>query len=124
MSPDSPIPPIPQGDIDDAGEWTFMPSIGVDPQDNVAICYSRSSASRFVEMWYAAQSATATGWEKKELVVASTAAYVTDTDDEERWGDYSAVAIDPVNGSFWCCHEWVSSADADYWRTYWANFDL
>lgn len=46
------------------------------------------------------------------LVQAGRGAYISD-----RWGDYSATSIDPVDGSFWTVQEYLDEAST-YWGTW------
>jgi hypothetical protein len=38
-----------------------------------------------------------------------------------RWGDFATVAADPVDGSFWVCHEFARTPAQDDWSTWWAD---
>ncbi len=112
-------------------EWRFMPSINVDPQDNVAICYSQSSTSHFVQMCYVARPAADTLpdiWRTQVMVRESAVTYDVLTDGRCRWGDYSVVAVDPVDGSFWASNERAKRYGVwpfryTSWTTWWVNFD-
>jgi hypothetical protein len=108
-------------------EFTFLPSINVDPQDNVVICYSQSSANTFAEMRCVGRRPTDPHGSMRDprIIHASTIRYEDPgfgTTNLCRWGDYAAVAVDPTDGSFWICNEWVKTTLG--WSTWWANIHL
>ena len=115
------------------GEFTFMPSISVDSCGNAALTYTQTSASRFPEMRYTGRLAGDSLNSMQSPVVAKASAFFFDDfaglpdDPFERWGDYSATAIDPSDQSFWVAHEYarVAATGAENdgrWGTWLANF--
>lgn len=115
-----------EGDIDlkteltGEGIYAFMPSISVNAANDVVICYSVGSARKNPEIWYSARKAgdPLHMLQLPVFVQASQTGYKL----SDRWGDYSAVSIDPVDGSFWICNE--LSHNFFYWTTWIRNFDF
>lgn len=116
-----------------AGEFTFLPAISVDSCGNAALTYTQSSASRFPEMRYTGRLAGDPLNTMQSPVVAKASTFFFDDftglpdEPSERWGDYSATAIDPSDQSFWIAHEYArvaaSVAENDgRWGTWIANF--
>ncbi len=111
------------------GEFTFMPSISVDPCGNAALTYTQSSSNRFPEMRYTGRAAGDAANTMQTPVVAKASAFFFDdfTGPPERWGDYSSTVIDPVDNSFWVTHEYARVAASGggnngRWGTWHANF--
>ena len=103
------------GSIDGgAGEYTYMPAITVDSCGNAALVYTQSSPARFPEMRYTGRLNTNPLNTMQSPVVAKTSAGYQDDfggsstpPSRERWGDYAAAVIDPIDDSFWLTHEYV-----------------
>ena len=114
------------------GEFTYMPSISVDACGNTALTYTQSSSSRWPEMRYTGRLAGEALDSMQAPVVAKTSNGFHDdfsgsTSRGERWGDYSATVIDPIDQSFWVAHEYVKvaptgSGNNSRWGTWIANF--
>lgn len=124
---------VQHGTIDGGpGEFTYMPSIGVDACNNVGLVYTQSSSVRYPEMRYAARLAPDPLNSLRGAVVAKESAGFQDDFSgpvRERWGDYSATVIDPVDQSFWVAQEYVripasTSGNDSRWGTWYANFSL
>ena len=115
------------------GEFTFMPSISVDSCGNAALTYTQSSSSRFPEMRYTGRLAADALNTLQTPSVAKASAFFFDdfwglpNKSFERWGDYSATVIDPIDQSFWVAHEYAKVAatgggNNGRWGTWIANF--
>ena len=123
---------IQHGAIDGGpGEFTYMPSIGVDACDNVGLVYTQSSSLRYPEVRYTARLASDPPNSLRVPVLAKESAGFQDDfsgPTRERWGDYSATVIDPANQSFWVAQEYVRratiSGNDSRWGTWHANFSL
>ena len=132
----SATPSVRQHGVIDGGtdEFTYMPSISVDACNNVAMTYTQSSSSRFPEMRYTGRLFGDTLNSVQAPVIAKASAFffddftgVPDRGPVERWGDYSATAIDPVDQSFWIAHEYAKVAASGggnngRWGTWLTNF--
>lgn len=109
---------VQSGDVVPAsGVYGFFSSITADANQNAALCFSRSSSSSFIGMATAFRLATDAAGTFRTPVTqqTSTAAYTF----AARWGDYSAIEVDPADGrSFWAHHEY---AIGNNWRTWVAH---
>ena len=97
-----------------AADWTYMPSISVNTSGDAVISYSESNGTKAVDFRVVAQHTTATPGTFQAPVVLATGAGEYDdfsTTDPERWGDYSAVAIDPDDDeTFWVSNQVCETA--------------
>ena len=111
--------PVQQGDINGGGDglYRWMPSLSVDKSGNMAIGYSVSSSSTFPSIRYNGRLTTEplnTLPQGESTMVSGTGAFTGST----RWGDYSAMSIDPVNGcTFWHTNEYMLSGSTSNWKT-------
>ncbi len=119
------------GTTEETDEFTYMPSISVDACNNAALTYTQSSSSRFPEMRYTGRLFGDTLNAMQTPVIAKASAFFFDdfTGPPERWGDYSATVIDPVDQSFWVAHEYAKVAASGggnngRWGTWFANFSF
>jgi hypothetical protein len=102
----------------------YSPAIGTDSSDNIVIVFSRSNGSEYAGARYTGRLTTEVGAQGSALLKAGTAALSKSSDeDQNRWGDYQAVAIDPVDGSkVWIYGEWavdLTGISNDYdWGTW------
>src|SRR6185503_12605831 len=90
------------GRIDDSSGVNFYayPSIGVNANNDVLIGYSRFSASQYASANYAFRYAadSLNSLRADTLLKGGEGIYVkTFGGDENRWGDYSATVVDPLN---------------------------
>jgi len=94
----------------------WMASIAMDHSGNIGVGYSVSSDGTFPSIRY-------TGWEvgdplgtlQAETLLASGGGSQTGFD---RWGDYSAMRIDPADDcTFWYTQEYQAITDAANWST-------
>ena len=98
--------------------WRWMPSIAVDAQGNVAIAYSTSSSTLEPSIRYAGRLAgdPLNTLAQGEAVMQAGGGHQTST--SFRWGDYSALGIDPAdNATFWHTHEYYSATSSSAWNT-------
>jgi hypothetical protein len=111
---------VQSGTIDPGpGVRTFFSSITADEAGNAAICYARSSPSEFISMATAQRLAGDPPGTMRPGIIwrSATGPYI-----DERWGDYSAVNLDPASPrTFWAHHEW---AEGQSWRTWVQSFEL
>jgi hypothetical protein len=106
----------------------WMPSLAVDKDGNMAIGYSASSSSLFPAVRYAGRLASdppnTLGQSETSLVegTASQCCNFSNGDINNRWGDYSAMTIDPDGCTFWYTNEYYQSPQPatlaqDNWQT-------
>ncbi len=105
--------------------WRWMGSIGMDAHGDIALAYSASSSSIHPQMRYTGRLAadplnTMSLGEGTMIAGAGS-----QTGSGNRWGDYSALTIDPVDDTtFWYTNEYYTTNAAFNWRTRIANFPL
>ncbi len=105
--------------------WRWMGSIGMDRQGDIALAYSASSSSIHPQMRYTGRLAadplnSMTLGEGTMIAGAGS-----QTGSGNRWGDYSALTIDPVDDTtFWYTNEYYTANASFNWRTRIANFPL
>jgi PKD domain len=119
------------GILDDPSGKSFFafPSIAVNRDDHVLIACARFSADDFPGAVYTYRAAAdADGTLREPLLLKAgegTYEHVAPKDDRNRWGDYSAAAVDPVDDSgFWTIQEFAkagASPAASLWDTWWGH---
>ncbi len=96
---------IQSGIISDPSLAFYYPSIAVNEFDQVLIGFSGSDASTYASSYYAfgETSGNSTTFSTVTQAKAGSAEYeVLDSSGRNRWGDYSATVVDPVNPyDFW-----------------------
>lgn len=114
------------GDIRPGDEvHTYMPAIGVDDFGNMGITYTQSSEDDAATMMVAGQlTGNPDGFTLPGQVVRVGAAGYDPTDaDEERWGDYAGIGMDPIDRhTFWAFGEVAENTDD--WETVFAQFTV
>jgi carboxypeptidase family protein len=106
----------------------WMPSLAVDKDGNMAIGYSASSASLFPAIRYAGRLSTdpaSTFGQSETSLIEGTASQCCNFSDgsiNNRWGDYSAMTIDPDGCTFWYTTQYYESPQpttlvGDNWQT-------
>ncbi len=97
--------------------WRWLGSIASDNQGNVALGFSASSAAIHPQIRYAGRLAT------DPLNILSGEQDLFDgtgsqTDSDNRWGDYSDMSIDPVDDcTFYYTNEYYQIIRGEDWRT-------
>ncbi len=104
----------------------WMSSVAVDRMGNLALGYSTSSATTFPSIAYAGRLANDpvnTFSQTEQVMFAGTASQQTGS---SRWGDYSAMTIDPNGCTFWFTTEYsntvVPQTASNRWKTRIASF--
>jgi hypothetical protein len=98
------------------GHDRVMGSIAMDQDGGIALGYTVSSSAIHPEIRYATRLATdPLGSLQAEAVLIAPAGSQTGSN---RWGDYSAMAVDPEDDcTFWYTNEYYSANSANQWRT-------
>ena len=105
--------------------WRWMGSAAMDGQGNLAIGFSASSSTINPQIRYAARLAT-----DPINTLAQGEAHLFDgtgsqSGTSNRWGDYSALSVDPVDDStFWYTNEYYSTTASFNWRTRIGSFKI
>jgi hypothetical protein len=98
----------------------FMPSLAVDQKGDMAIGYSTSSASVYPAIRYAGRLAgdpANTFSQSERMLIAGGGSQTGNCGGQpcERWGDYSAMTLDPSDGcTFWYTNEYYSTSGLDH----------
>ena len=105
---------VQSGDVDPgAGIHTFFNSISVDAFGNALMCFARSASNEYISIGRAFREAgdPLGTMQPSEIIKTSAGPYYT-----SRWGDYSAVVVDPVdNATFWYHHEYNPGSSWNTW---------
>ena len=94
------------------GTYTTFPSIAVNANEDVVIGFSASAPTIFAGAYFVnRQASDAAGFTGSSVEVkAGVDSYVrTFLGPRNRWGDYSATAVDPVDGCFWVYNQWADT---------------
>ncbi|MCL4267651.1 MAG: DUF11 domain-containing protein [Anaerolineae bacterium] len=107
----------------DDGLHRFMGSIAMDGQGNIALAYSVSGSTMNPAIRYATRLASdPLGTLQAEATLYAGAGSQTGSN---RWGDYSAISIDPSDDcTFWVTNEYYPSNSSNNWNTRIGKFVL
>ena len=112
-----------QGTFAPDANYRWMGSIAMDQMGDIGLGYSVSSAAMYPAIRYTGrlQSDSLGTMQAETSIIEGTGAQVG----SNRWGDYSAMTVDPVDDcTFWYTHEYVPS-NGDYnWHTRIASFSF
>jgi hypothetical protein len=111
-----------QGTFAPDSNFRWMPSIAQDKVGNIAIGYSVSSTSMYPAIRYTGRvpSDPLGRMESEVSIREGTGAELPSND---RWGDYSAMTVDPVDDcTFWYTNQYYSVSSLRNWRTRVASF--
>ncbi len=112
-----------QGTYAPNAHWRWMGSIGMDSVGNIAIGYSLSGPGLHPHIAYTGRTPgdPAGTMESEDIVVMAGKGSQRGTD---RWGDYSALSIDPADDcTFWYTTEYIpKTGEAPNWQTRIASF--
>lgn len=113
-----------QGTQDTPGVDQWMGSIAMDTSGDIALGYSESSSTTFPSIRYATRGpGDPPGTLQAEQVLQAGGGSQTST--FNRWGDYSAMSVDPANHcTFWYTNEFYASNSATAWQTKVGNFTV
>jgi hypothetical protein len=103
--------------------YRWMGSVAMDQAGNLAVGYSKSSSSIFPSVAFAGRLATdpVSTLEAETLVVSGAGSQ--NYNSNNRWGDYSAIQVDPVDDcTFWYTQEYIKTTGSFNWNTRIANF--
>ncbi len=118
-----PVTVFQQGTYQPDTTWRWMGSVAQDNAGNLALGFSASDATINPQIRYAGRLVT-----DPAGTLAQGEAHLFDgtgsqTGTSSRWGDYSAMSIDPVDDcTFWYTQEYYSTTSQFNWRTRIGNF--
>jgi centrosomal CEP192-like protein len=105
-------------------QWRWMPSIAMDKNQNIAVGFSRSGtgAGQFPSILYAGRTpGDPAGTLEAEVVMKAGLGSQTST--AKRWGDYSAMMVDPTDDcTFWFTSQYQKTNGGFNWSTAIGNF--
>jgi hypothetical protein len=103
-------------------KYRWMGSIAMDKAGDMAMGYSVSSSTTFPSIAFTGRVPTdPTSTMEAETTIINGAGSQTGT--LTRWGDYSAIAVDPVDDcTFWYTTEYLKASGTFNWSTRIANF--
>jgi hypothetical protein len=113
----------------DDGIWRWVPSLAVDSAGDVAIGYSTSSANSYPGLAYAGRLATdPLGQLAQGEAVLQAGGGPQQYGGLGRWGDYSAMTLDPTDGcTFWYVNEYypdLTTSGSGDWHTRISSFQF
>jgi len=98
------------------GVATYLPSINIAPNGNLGLTFVESSASQYLTIYLTGQKAGAAAGTLQAPIVAKAGEATLrvfrasgELGGPLRTGDYSGVAIDPADGSFWAGNEYTNT---------------
>ncbi len=107
-----------QGTYAPDASYRWMGSVNMDRQGNVAVGYSASSSTTFPSIRYAGRLATDAAGTLPQAEVTLTAGGGYQPGTGNRWGDYSSMSVDPVDGcTFWYTNQYQSASGSFSWAT-------
>ena len=110
-----------QGTYAPDSNYRFMPSLSVDKYGNMAVGYSVSSSTMYPAIRYAGRLVS----DPLGQLSQGEATIIQGTGSQtsySRWGDYSSMTIDPVDGcTFWYTTEYYTTTGTN-WQTRIASF--
>lgn len=111
-----------QGTYSPNTTWRWCGSIAMDKLGDIALGYSASSSSIHPQIRYTGRVPTdALGSMEAEATIFSGSG--SQTGRLNRWGDYSSMAIDPVDDcTFWYSNEYIPSNGSFNWATHLFSF--
>ncbi len=114
-----------QGTYAPDSTYRWMGSIAMDHVGDIAVGYSGSSSSSYPYVAYASRTTgDALGTLSAETVVKSGGGSQSGSN-LSRWGDYSAMSVDPVDDcTFWYTNEYLKTTGAFNWSTWIASFSF
>ena len=110
------------GSSDGIHRW--MGSVAMDGSGDIAVGYSASSGSVYPSIRYTGRvTSDALGTiETESILKAGTG---SQTANLSRWGDYSAMTVDPVNDcTFWYTNEYLKASGTFNWSTWISSFSF
>ena len=121
-SPNSTPAVFQQGTFGPNSTTRWMGSIAMDQSGDMALGYSVSSSSVYPSIYFTGRVAADTpgSMEGEQLIFSGSG---SQTGGVSRWGDYSAMTVDPVDDcTFWYTQEYIQSNGSFNWNTRISNF--
>src|SRR6185312_12088083 len=103
-------------------KFRWMGSVAMDQQGNMAMGYSESSSTTFPSIAITGRLATdpANTMQAETTIINGSG---SQTGTLTRWGDYSAITVDPVDDcTFWYTNDYLKASGSFNWSTRISNF--
>ncbi|MCK9424354.1 MAG: T9SS type A sorting domain-containing protein [Bacteroidales bacterium] len=108
--------------------FRWMGSMAMDESGNIALGYSVSGTNLYPSIRYAGRMADDPLGQltiAEREIIAGSGAQTGEWGGVGRWGDYSAMSVDPVNPkTFWYTQEYFDSTSVSKWTTRIASFSF
>jgi hypothetical protein len=103
----------------------WMGSAAMDAAGNIAVAYNTSSSTEFPSIRFAGRAATDPLGQLAQGETDMFTGSGAQTHSSSRWGDYSMLAVDPVDGCrFWATLEYLPTTSSSNWHTRIAAFTV
>jgi len=101
------------------GCWLYYPAVTADVSGNMTMVYNQSCSDEYIGIRYTGRRPGDEELRPSELLKAGESNYVKDYGSgRNRWGDYSGIAVDPVDPTrVWIYSEYAASP-ANTWGTW------
>jgi hypothetical protein len=101
------------------GCWLYYPAVTADANDNMTMVYNQSCTDEYIGIRYTGRRPGDAELRPSELLKAGESNYLKDYGSgRNRWGDYSGIAVDPVDPTrVWVYSEYAASP-ANTWGTW------
>lgn len=101
-----------------SGLYYFYPGVQVNQAGDAAVVFNRSSATDFVGLYYTGRLAgdPLHTLQSSAVLKAGQGSYVQVAGGRNRWGDYTAAALDPNATAIWMFGEYAAGGNA--WGTF------
>ncbi len=107
-----------QGTYQPDTNYRWMGSVAMDRGGNLAVGYSVSSSSVYPSIRYAGRLVTDSAGTLPQGESTMIAGTGSQTGGLNRWGDYSAMSVDPVDEcTFWYTQEYIAANGSFNWQT-------
>jgi len=112
-----------QGTYAPDGDHRWMGSIAMDVAGNIGLGYSVSSETVYPSIRYTGRLVTDLLGVLPQGEGTIIAGSGSQTHSAARWGDYSSMSVDPVDGcTFWYANEYIQTTGSAPWQTRIASF--
>jgi hypothetical protein len=121
-APNGAVSVFQQGTYAPDAAFRWMGSIAMDKQGNMALGYSKSSSAVFPSVALTGRLVTdpAGTMQAETILKAGTGSQLRRLN---RWGDYSAISVDPVDDcTFWYTNEYLKANGTFNWSTWISSF--
>jgi subtilisin-like proprotein convertase family protein len=100
------------------GQYRWMGSVAMDASGDIALGYSASSSTVLSTIRYAGRAASDPLNTLPQTEITMTTSSGSQTSTYARWGDYSMMGVDPVDGcTFWYTQEYHGATSSSAWQT-------